>query len=390
MLPGTDHVDSGPPVTRHQPRVLLVDDDPAVLELLGRLLVDLNCRVTVAKDLASAKRSLSRGARFQLMLADVQLPDGDGLSLLAALRRRQPTAAALILTGGPSVERCVTALRGGAADFLLKPFDNLHLQERVRMALARQSAAARQEMRLQRLRDAVKRLGIARRMVSKKVDLLCNDLVAAYGELSTQVDTIRTEENFRKHLAGCSDLEQMLCQTMDWVMRSLGYANVALWLAGDDGAFQMGAYMKYTVAGEEPVVKAMQHGMLPRVMHDGSMHMPASELIAQHQGSPETRELCAPLAGQDLLGVNCTYLGDPLAAMLFFRDIASPFTEMDAATLKAIAPVFASTLATLVRDPGEDPRDLDEPTEADDSTAPPQQQRRRSDDWWKNGEPPPF
>ena len=389
MLPATDQVvSSSAGSASHRPRVLLVEDDQGVAEVLRGVLDGLNCRVTIAKDLAGARKSLSRGAPFQLMLADVQLPDGDGLTLLPVLRKRHATASAIVLTGGPSVERCVTALRGGAADFLVKPFDNSKLVERIKAALAKQSAASRQENRLVRLRDAVKRLGVARRMVSKKVDLLCNDLVGAYGELSRQVDFIRTEESFRKHIAGCKDLEAMLCQTMDWLMRSVGYANVALWLAGDDGSFQLGAYMKYTLPGEEPVVKAMQQGMLPMTIHDGVMHITGNELIAKQQD-----DVCTPLAGNDLLGVNCTYLGDPLAAMLFFRDAAAPFSETDIATVKAIGPVFAATLAALVRDPSEEETGGEERAggDRDDSEPRPSKQKKRDrDDWWKNGEPPPF
>jgi len=175
---------------------------------------------------------------------------------------------------------------------------------------------------------------------------------------------------------------------MDWMMRSVGYANVALWLAGDDGSFQLGAYMKYTLPGEEPVVKAMQQGMLPMTIHDGVMHITGNELIAKQQD-----DVCTPLAGNDLLGVNCTYLGDPLAAMLFFRDAAAPFSETDIATVKAIGPVFAATLAALVRDPSEEETGGEERAggDRDDSEPRPSKQKKRDrDDWWKNGEPPPF
>ena len=94
-------------------------------------------------------------------------------------------------------------------------------------------------------------------MVSQKVDLLCNDLVSAYSDLSKQLDSVRTQENFRKQIDVATDLEQLLCHTMDWLLRQVGNSNVALWLAGDDGAFQLGAYMKHTIAGDDTVSNAM-------------------------------------------------------------------------------------------------------------------------------------
>ena len=71
-------------------------------------------------------------------------------------------------------------------------------------------------------------------MVSKKVDLLCNDLIAAYGELSRQLEAVRTTEAFRGAISAIADLEQLLCHTMDWLLRQMGYANVAIWLASDE------------------------------------------------------------------------------------------------------------------------------------------------------------
>ena len=99
-------------------------------------------------------------------------------------------------------------------------------------ALHRKSLPLKSESRIDRLRDAVRRLNDARRLVTKKVDLLCNDLVAAYGDLSRQLDLVRTTESFRGAITIADDLEQMLCHAMDWMLRQMGYSNVAIWLAG--------------------------------------------------------------------------------------------------------------------------------------------------------------
>jgi hypothetical protein len=251
------------------------------------------------------------------------------------------------------------------------------------------------------LRDAVKRLGIARRMVSKKVDLLCNDLVSAYGELSKQLDVVRTQENFRKSIEQARDLEQLLCHTMDWLLRQLGYANVALWLAGEDGDFQLGAYMKYTIAGDEPVVNAMKNGLLESTARDGFLHIKGTDL--KDHLSPEEY---ATLVAQDILTMSCTYLGEPLATIVFFRDASSYFNENDEATLRAIAPIFATALATVVRDPAQTGEDGDEQNgddtpfsdgsiaEGEDTDNPRGgrhgKNQRNNEDWWKRGEPPPF
>lgn len=380
MLPATTAVQSK---IQRRPRVLVVDDEPGLVELLNDVAESLDCKVSVAHTVAQARKLLS-GGTFELLLTDVHLPDGDGLSLLATLRRHQPSAGAIVMTGSPSVEGAVTALRGGAIDFLAKPFNNDQIVDRLSKALQRQSIQAKQDKRLVRLREAVKRLGAARRMVSQKVDLLCNDLVSAYGELSRQMDSVRTQESFRKHIEQARDLEQLLCHTMDWLLRQLGYANVALWLAGDDGEFQLGAYMKYTIPGDEVLSSAMRNGLLPGVARDGFAHVTGESLRSRLE--PEEYKI---LSGQDILSISCPYLGEALAAIIFFRDAASNFTENDEATLKAIAPIFATALATIVRDPAQGGSEEGDGPFADDDPSPRDRKRDR-DDWWKRGEPPPF
>jgi FixJ family two-component response regulator len=381
MQPGTTVVQQ---TKNRQPKILVVDDEPGFVELVNDVVEGLDCKVTVARTLAQAKKMLA-GDSYELLLTDLHLPDGDGMSLLPTLRRHHPCASAIIMTGAPSVEGAVSALRSGAVDFVAKPFDNQHLIDRVRKALDQQSLVARQEKRLVRLRDAVKRLGTARRLVSKKVDLLCNDLVSAYGELSRQLDGVRTQENFRKHIDQSKDLEQLLCHTMDWLLRQLGYANVALWLAGDDGEFQLGAYMKYSITGDDTVASAMQNGLLPGLIKDGFIHATGEDLKGQLE-----REEYKIFSAQDIVGLSCTYLGESLAAIIFFRDGMAPFNEADEATLKAIGPIFATALATVVRDPANEVDGEGDGPYADDEPGNSRESRKRADDWWKRGEPPPF
>src|SRR5882757_9870586 len=110
MLPATTAVQT----KTRRPRVLVVDDEPGLVELLNEVVGGvggLHCKVTVARTIAQAKKMLV-GDSFELLLTDVNLPDGDGLSLLNTLRRHQPTASAIVMTGSPSVEGAVTALRG--------------------------------------------------------------------------------------------------------------------------------------------------------------------------------------------------------------------------------------------------------------------------------------
>ncbi len=214
--------------------------------------------------------------------------------------------------------------------------------------------------------------------------------MAAYGDLSRQLDLVRTTESFRGIITCSDDLEQMLCHSMDWMLRQIGYANVAIWLAGPESDFQLGAYMKYTIAGDPAMTDAMRDGLLQLVRRVGLVHLSAEEA-----GDVLSTAELLHLRGQTILAIHCTYLGESLASIVLMREGDKPFTAEDVRTLRAIGPVFAVALATMVRGPQgdadlEDAEDdgplLDEPDDA-----PPWRRRKKDDaDWWKRGETPPF
>jgi len=378
------------PQATTKPRVLIVDDEPELIELVRDLVVkNVDCRVVVASSLKEA-RKLMTSESVEVLVTDLHLPDGDGMSLVPALRERQPTSSAIVITGKPRLDGAITALRGGAVDFVPKPFSATQIVERVQLAIERQADAFKRERRVDRLRDAVRRLNESRKLISKKVDLLCNDLVGAYGELSQQMDTVRFEEGFRKHVAGAEDLEQYLCHAMDWLLRHVGYSNVAVYLAADDGAFQLGAYMKYTIAGEPVVTDAARRVLVPMAAKSSLIHLSGKDLTDRM-----TSKEIEKFKNTDVLGVNCTYLGESLASLIFFRDERAPFTEDDVKLLKQVSPLFALELASIVRD-GDADEDGETPfdeADFDGGTKPPEKKNPRKPDaadWWKRGEDPPF
>ena len=376
-----------PQIPPAAPGVLVVDDDAPILEMIEFTLKgELGCRVFTADSIRQARRILATQP-VELMVTDLRLSDGDGMALLKALQSRQPLAETIVITGDPSVDQTIDAMRQGAADLLAKPFTAAALVDRARKALERQASAAKDEGRIDRLRAAVKRLNEARRMVCKKVDLLCNDLVGAYGELARQLDQVRTTEDFRHLMDNARDLEQLLCHAMDWMLRQIGHCNIAVWLAGED-QFQLGAYMKQSIAGDAALVEAMRNGLLRRVVREGFIQVDARQAL-RVLSSAEAKLM----PNQGILASHCTYLGGSLAAIILFREDARPFSAADAATIKAISPLFAVSLAAAVRVESNDESDLGPEGSTDqqpNSDEPWPDEDRREADWWKHGEAPPF
>ena len=105
-----------------QPIVLVVDDEPDLLELVGLTLSRMNLKTRSASDLQSARRLL-KSERFDLCLTDMRLPDGDGLDLVAWIQENRAALPVAVITAHGNVESAVRALKLGAFDFVSKPLD---------------------------------------------------------------------------------------------------------------------------------------------------------------------------------------------------------------------------------------------------------------------------
>jgi signal transduction histidine kinase len=101
------------------PRVLLVDDNAALVDNLRETLEEVGYSVAAAGTVADAVGAASPG--FDVALIDLKLPDGDGAELTARLRVDHPDAAVVMLTGNATVETAAAAVRAGAFAYLVKP-----------------------------------------------------------------------------------------------------------------------------------------------------------------------------------------------------------------------------------------------------------------------------
>jgi two-component system response regulator PilR (NtrC family) len=117
-----------------QPLVLVVDDEPDLLELVSLTLSRMGFRTRTAPDLDTARRLLKTES-FGLCLTDMRLPDGDGLDLVAWIQENRATVPVAVITAHGNVESAVRALKLGAFDFVSKPLDLGMLRKLVGSAL---------------------------------------------------------------------------------------------------------------------------------------------------------------------------------------------------------------------------------------------------------------
>jgi DNA-binding NtrC family response regulator len=131
-----------------QKSILIIDDELDMLQLLKRSLEpDLKCDIQTAQSAKEALEILSERS-FDLVLADIKMPEMDGFELLELLKRDHPQMTVMMMTAYGGVDMAVEAMRKGAYDFITKPFDHETIVVRLDKALER-SCLIQENYRLQ-------------------------------------------------------------------------------------------------------------------------------------------------------------------------------------------------------------------------------------------------
>ena len=116
-------------------KVLIVDDEADIRELLDMTLARMGLECDCAASVAAATQLL-REQSYQLCLTDMRMPDGDGLALVRHIEANYPTLPVAVITAHGSAENAVAALKSGAFDYLAKPLSLAQLRTLVKSALA--------------------------------------------------------------------------------------------------------------------------------------------------------------------------------------------------------------------------------------------------------------
>jgi len=122
-------------------KILVVDDEEVIREILADFLTMEGFYVRTAKDGGDALVELSRD-RFDLVLSDLKMPNMGGIELLSAIRKHTPHVVTIIMTGFGTVETAIEAMKQGAYDYVLKPFKVEEVVHTIRRALEKQRLEA--------------------------------------------------------------------------------------------------------------------------------------------------------------------------------------------------------------------------------------------------------
>jgi DNA-binding NtrC family response regulator len=179
--------------TVNRPRIMIVEDDAEIAELLqDHLQFALNAEIELA---SSAEDALTLDAESpsDVIIVDYMLPDMDGVDLITPLnaRRKRPI---ILMTGHPTLGRAIEAMRLGAVDMLVKPFDLEILTEKISEAFIRHQQEELRTKRVMRIRQLSKKVITDRRALRRKLDVLCKDIVGSYRELAEKVTFVEGQQ----------------------------------------------------------------------------------------------------------------------------------------------------------------------------------------------------
>jgi two-component system sensor histidine kinase HydH len=158
------------------PRVLLVDDNAALVDNLRETLEEEGYVVSTAGSVAQTLEAAAGG--FDVALVDLKLPDGDGTALTQRLRHDHPDAAIVMLTGNATLETAIAAVRAGAFAYLVKPVGTPDLLLTLEQAL-RQVRLQAEKRELQRRAHVAEKLAAVGTMTAGLSHEIRNPLNAA-------------------------------------------------------------------------------------------------------------------------------------------------------------------------------------------------------------------
>ncbi|HEX7602961.1 MAG TPA: response regulator, partial [Polyangiaceae bacterium] len=124
-----------------RPRVLVVDDEKVIRDMLADFLGMEGYFVRTAEDGNSALAELTKG-HFDLVISDLKMPKMGGIQLLDEISRAAPDALTVIMTGFGTVETAIDAMKRGAYDYIMKPFKMEEVVHTVRRGLERRKLSA--------------------------------------------------------------------------------------------------------------------------------------------------------------------------------------------------------------------------------------------------------
>lgn len=327
-------------------RVLVVSGAGRQRIRLTRMLERHVESLTLAHSREEAQEAL-RDDVFDLAIIGRHQPDGCGIALAGEIGDANPDLVTVILSDTPSLEDAVAAMRAGASDLVDALSPTKTLGERLTEAARKARRVRQRGDRVRRLRRLCHQLNNVRLEMSGQVGDLCNDLVEAYRNLSTQLEGVGVTAELNSLMRQELDIESLLRTVLEFLLAKVGPTNAGIFLPSSTGDYSLGAYVNYDRQGEsaEVLFDHLADVLAPRFeAQDVVLTIHGDEQFREHLGDD-----AGWLEGSTALVVACCEGDECLAVLTVFRDARRPFDDATKRLLQAAAPLFGAQLARIIR-----------------------------------------
>ncbi len=264
-------------------RLLVVDDEPAQVEALCRTLEDEGYSVLGFTGAGAALGALRTGT-FDIVLTDLTMPGMDGIAFLNAAREIDPGLAGIVMTGHGSISTAVEAMKAGALDYILKPFDlrvilRVLARTQAMLRLRRENAALleRLSLRTVELETANRELHVANRELEAFGDSVSHDLRAPLRTIDGLLHVV--QEDFgagvppeaSRHIEAISAQASRMSELIEDMLRLSRLGREPLQKRAVDMRGLVQEVVGELRAAEEPRSLDIRVGELPEVQADPSL-----------------------------------------------------------------------------------------------------------------------
>ena len=293
-------------------RMLVVDDEEAICNILCQKFSQegFDCRFCLSGEAALA---LLQREKFDVIISDLRMPGISGLELVGRAREIDPQAAFLVVTGETDVKTGIEAMKQGAADYIVKPFQLQSVSRRVRRALEKRRIELELEQYRQRLEEMVEERTQQLAQALRRIEATYDETLAALGAALDLRDS-GTAGHSSRVTRYCLRLGQEMGCSQDQLQELArgAYLHDIGKIGIPDGILLKDDKL---TAEERAVMQAhvdIGYGLVNRI----AFLTPAAEIVRSHQEQFDGRGYPRRLQGEQIpLGARIFAVADALDAM---------------------------------------------------------------------------
>ena len=242
----------------HGPRILVVDDEPNICDLLRELLSRQNYVVESCLNGQEALEKATAGS-YDMVISDLKMPGISGIELIRAIKAGSPNTATILVTGYATVETAIEALRYGADDYVTKPFNIEELRKVVGRGIESIQLRRKNHDLVDMLKSANEELKKNKNELKHEVARTSESLLATNRRLEHRVQQLNTIMKVTKAVTSILDLDRLLDFCLKLLGREMQVENSSIMLAQPDGQ-RLVVKAAYGPRREEVLGKERKHG----------------------------------------------------------------------------------------------------------------------------------